>query len=225
MMQSTNWLLGAALTLVATAVWLAIPGGTQVDPPASWQPASASASSGSPQAAADIDDAADQQFPVHVRQPEGPPTVELAAVDPLGRTGRVACVTCHDSREPNLANRQASQLDEFHQGLQVQHGQLACYACHQPQDASSLRAADGTSIAYQDVLKLCSQCHAQQADAFAHGAHGGMRGYWDRSRGIQYRNNCIDCHDPHAPKYPKMIVGFKPRDRFLTGEAAHDQHE
>jgi hypothetical protein len=35
------------------------------------------------------------------------------------------------------------------------------------------------------------------------------------------KNNCIDCHDPHAPAYPKMIVGFKPKDRF---NEPHDEH-
>ncbi|QDV42070.1 Doubled CXXCH motif [Stieleria neptunia] len=162
---------------------------------------------------------------VVVRQPEGPPLIELAETDPQGRTGKVACSTCHSVRKPNLANRTSASLDEFHQGLTFNHGTLACYACHNPDQSDALRLADGSLVEYRDVMTLCSQCHAAQATAFRHGAHGGMNGHWDLSRGPQTKNNCIDCHDPHEPSYPKMIVGFKPRDRFLKDETTHDDHE
>ncbi len=163
--------------------------------------------------------------PIIVRKPAGPPMVELAGLDPHGRSTQVACSTCHSVRPPNFENQTSTTLDEFHQGLQVNHGKLACYACHNPANADTLRLADGSAVEYRDVMTLCSQCHAAQATSFAHGAHGGMNGYWDLSRGPQTKNNCVDCHDPHAPSYPKMIVGFKPRDRFLEGEASHDDHK
>jgi predicted CXXCH cytochrome family protein len=41
-----------------------------------------------------------------------------------------------------------------------------------------------------------------------------MNGHWDLTRGPQFKNNCVDCHDPHAPSFPKMIVGFNTKDRF-----------
>lgn len=162
-------------------------------------------------------------FLVTIRRPAGPPRIDLVGTDPQGRTGSVACTTCHSVRQPNLQNVSAATLDEFHQGMAFNHGKITCYACHNPDDADSLRLADGSPVAYQDVMALCSQCHGPQATAFAHGAHGGMNGFWDLSRGPQTKNNCIDCHDPHAPSYPKMVVGFKPRDRF-NEPATHD-HE
>lgn len=164
-------------------------------------------------------------FGVTIRKPDGPPRVELAGQDPLGRSGSVACSTCHSVRPPNFANTTAATLNEFHQGLQFQHGNLTCYACHNPDDADSLRLADQTSVAYSDVMTLCSQCHGLQATAMAHGAHGGMNGFWDLSRGPQTKNNCIDCHDPHQPSFPKMIVGFKPRDRFLEPQETAASHD
>ena len=163
--------------------------------------------------------------PIIIRRPEGPPLVELTGVDPQGRSGKVACSTCHSVRKPDLTNRSTATLNEFHQGLQVNHGKLACYACHNPDQSDALRLADGSLVEYRDVMTLCSQCHSAQATSFAHGAHGGMNGHWDLSRGSQTKNNCIDCHDPHAPSYPKMVVGFKPRDRFLEKEVSHDAHE
>jgi hypothetical protein len=153
-------------------------------------------------------------YPVIIRKPSGPPRVQLAGADPLGRSAIVACSTCHAGRKPNLKNVSASTLDEFHQGMTFHHGNIACYACHNPEDADSLRLADGTRIEYETVMTLCSQCHGPQATAMEHGAHGGMNGHWDLTRGPQIKNNCIDCHDPHQPNYPKMVVGFKPKDRF-----------
>ncbi len=173
------------------------------------------------------------KFPVVVRKPAGPPRIELIGTDPQGRTGSVACSTCHSVRKPNRDNKTATTLDEFHQGMTFNHGTIACYSCHNPDDSDALRLADGTSVSYENVMTLCSQCHSSQADSFAHGAHGGMNGHWDLSRGPQAKNNCIDCHDPHSPNYPKMIVGFKPKDRFNEpsdhdhkheGAASHDDH-
>jgi hypothetical protein len=164
---------------------------------------------------------ATKQHPVIIRKPNGPPRIELAGTDPQGRTGSVACSTCHAVREPNIQNISAGTLDEFHQGMTFNHGTIACYACHNPNDSDALRLADGSKVAYENVMTLCSQCHSKQAESFAHGAHGGMNGHWDLTRGPQMKNNCIDCHDPHAPAYPKMIVGFKPKDRF---NEPHDEH-
>lgn len=172
-------------------------------------------------------------YPVIVRQPAAPPRIELAGQDPQGRVGSVACSTCHTVRPDNLENKTSATLDEFHQGMTFSHGTIACYACHNPQESDSLRLADGSSLPFTNVLTLCSQCHSKQAESFAHGAHGGMNGHWDLSRGPQTKNNCVDCHDPHQPKYPKMIVGFKPKDRFneppkteqqQAGTADHDKH-
>lgn len=161
---------------------------------------------------------------IEVRKPTGSPQVALSEKDPHGNTAKVACSTCHALRSPDYENRFDDSLDTFHQGLTVNHGKLACYSCHNPRDAETLRLADDTTLAYRDVIQLCSQCHAAQANSFAHGAHGGMNGFWDLSRGRQFKNNCIDCHHPHHPKFPKMIVDFKPIDRFLHEEAAHGEH-
>lgn len=159
-------------------------------------------------------DEASKLFPVLVRKPDGPPRIELAGVDPQGRSGSVACSTCHAVRPANLENVSANTLDEFHQGMTFNHGKIACYACHNPDGTDTLRLADGRPVDYTNVMTLCAQCHGPQMTAFKHGAHGGMNGHWDLTRGPQMKNNCIDCHDPHEPSYPKMVVDFKPKDRF-----------
>lgn len=161
------------------------------------------------------------RFPVHIRRPDGPPRIELTEPDPQGRTGSIACSTCHSVREPNFQTKLPADLDQFHQGMPFNHGQLTCYACHHPNDADSLRLADSQPVSYPDVMVLCAQCHGVQMRDYEHGAHGGMTGYWDLTRGPRTRNNCIDCHDPHVPAFPKMQPVFKPQDRFLE-PSAHD---
>lgn len=160
-----------------------------------------------------------KRYAVTIRQPDGPPRIELEQTDPLGRQGSVACSTCHSALPPNRNVRSGQDLDTFHQGMKFEHGNLTCYACHDPGGADMLRLADGSSVEYRDVMTLCSQCHGPQATAFAHGAHGGMNGFWDLSRGPQQRNNCVDCHAPHTPSFPKMLPTFKPKDRFLSAES------
>jgi formate-dependent nitrite reductase cytochrome c552 subunit len=118
----------------------------------------------------------------------------------------------------NLTNRTPGDFKEFHQAVtsQFAHGKISCLSCHDPNDYDRLRLADGQAVPYTEVMTLCGQCHGPQTRDYAHGAHGGMNGYWDLSRGPRTRNNCVDCHDPHAPQFPDMQPTFKPRDRFLS---------
>lgn len=162
------------------------------------------------------------RFPVEIRRPAGPPVIELTEPDPLGRMGRVACTTCHSVRPPNMSNQRPSDLDEFHTGMPFEHGRLVCYSCHNPGNADTLRLADGRAVEYRQVMTLCGQCHGPQFRDYRRYSHGGVNGYWDLTRGGRVRANCIDCHDPHVPRFPKMIPTFKPKDRFLV--TTHDDH-
>jgi len=159
--------------------------------------------------------------PVHINMPDGPPALATDQRDMHGNAVTINCSTCHSIKQPNFDNRATADLDEFHQGLTVNHGSLTCLSCHNPDDYDTLRLADGSSLPYRQVMTLCGQCHGPQLRDYNHGVHGGMTGYWDRSKGPRYRNNCIDCHDPHAPAFPKMMPTFKPIDRFLKPTEVH----
>ena len=141
--------------------------------------------------------------PVHIRTPKGPPAVDSGLRDQAGKAITVSCQHCHATRPPNRESRATVDLDQFHQGLRLNHGRLACVACHNPSDGyASLHLADGKTVDFADVMTLCAQCHGPQYRDYQHGSHGGMNGHWDLSRGPRQRNNCIDCHDPHAPQFP-----------------------
>ena len=154
-------------------------------------------------------------FAVSIRKPSGPPRIATGVHDLHGNAVTVACSQCHTVRQPNHQNKAAGDLDEFHGGMAFSHGTVSCLSCHNDQDYDSLKLADGTRIEFSDVMTLCAQCHGPQMTAYQHGAHGGMTGYWDLSRGPQVKNNCVDCHAPHTPQFPRMQPTFKPRDRFL----------
>ena len=128
----------------------------------------------------------------------------------------VGCASCHSLREGEPLPESVDELEEFHGGLTFRHGELSCASCHNPNDVITLRLADGRILETTEVVSLCSQCHGTQARDYRKGAHGGMAGYWDLSRGPRKRKICSDCHDPHAPSYVGGLPVSGPRDRFQT---------
>ena len=164
------------------------------------------------------------KFPVTIRKPEPPAGVATGLVDHHGNAVLLECRSCHDIRKPDLKLAASAQLNEFHQGLVFDHGQLACASCHNAGDGyTTLHLADGSAVEYADTMTLCAQCHGPQFRDYQHGSHGGMTGYWDLSRGPRTRNHCIDCHDPHSPQFPVVLPARGPNDRFLpvNGDTDH----
>jgi hypothetical protein len=219
------WILGGLLLILAVRI-RGGSGGAQADGGILVAQTGVISTSGSDNRAGRrvVADEPRDRFPVTIRRPSGTPLIELKQPDPLGRVGRVTCSTCHSIRAPILQKRSPADLTQFHQAMPLEHGELACYACHNPENSDTLRLADGSVVEYADVMNLCAQCHGFKAQDYARGLHGGMTGFWDLSRGGRVRNNCIDCHDPHVPQYPKMQPTFKPRDRFLAPPAHGDRH-
>ncbi len=147
--------------------------------------------------------------------------------DGAGRPLRVACVTCHAVRDAGGGGHfpeRAADLREFHVGLVVDHGKLACTSCHVDRvgGAPKLHLSDGTELATSEAMRLCGQCHGSKLTQYERGAHGGMTGHWDLSRGGRTRNHCVDCHDPHVPPFQPSRPVLPPRDRGLTPHPAGD---
>jgi hypothetical protein len=180
-------------------------------------PASASAGQPGPKAGALPTPAkpAAVRFPVVLHLPAGLGTLDSGLRNITGEPIGIKCSTCHTLHAEPPFIQKASDLKRFHKDLKFTHGELACGACHDREDRDKLRMADDRRIPMQDVMVLCSQCHGPQARDWRHGAHGGMSGYWDLTRGGRVRNTCVDCHDPHQPKYPTFAPVHPPKDRFL----------
>ncbi|MDQ8202411.1 hypothetical protein [Pelagicoccus sp. SDUM812003] len=158
------------------------------------------------------------QHPVEILGAPRTPTV-LADLDQSGKPVEIACSTCHSTREPELFQQSASGLDEFHQGLQKQHGELSCLSCHNADNYDELRLADGRSVPFENAMQLCAQCHGPQYRDYKNGSHGGMNGYWDLSRGPRTRNACTVCHDAHSPAYPQLMPVFPPLDLIKKAQS------
>lgn len=187
----------AVVTLASSAAWVAACGR---DEPLTFAPAPSASASG----------------PVVIHDPPKLTSIETGKLDSHGRELRVACTTCHGVRDAGAPfPEQAADLREFHNGLVVDHGALGCQSCHVAFGGGEprLRLADGTTVATRDAMSLCAQCHGKKHSDYKRGVHGGMSGYWDLSRGPRLRNHCVDCHDPHVPKYQPSRPVLPPRDR------------
>lgn len=205
---------GATLGVVATALaigvvagigFLARPSAQEDDgAPSSWRP----------------DDGA--PHPVTIVVDPAEPRVFTGTFDATGEPITVRCGTCHATKPKNAGSRSAADLDVFHQGLEYRHGDLSCLACHDGSDYDRLKSASGEPIAFADRQVLCAQCHGPTARDYEHGAHGGMVGHFDLTRGPRTRLGCTQCHDPHSPAYPPMSRTFYSIDRFAEDD--HDRH-
>lgn len=163
------------------------------------------------------------QHPVVIRRPAGPPLVATARTNFQGQPVFASCSSCHTTTKPNLDTRRTEDLDQFHQGLNYNHGNLTCLSCHNSTDYDSLRLADTRSVEFADSMTLCSQCHGPQRRDYDMGLHGGMNGHWDLTRGGRTRNTCINCHDPHAPAFPLVMPVLPPRDRVSVPKSSHPE--
>jgi formate-dependent nitrite reductase cytochrome c552 subunit len=159
-------------------------------------------------------------FPINIRTVSGAPQVQSGLTNFHGQNVSVACSTCHSTTTPNRQLRSSAELDQFHQGLTFNHGTLNCLSCHNESNYDTLRLADGSDIEFQNVMQLCAQCHGPQARDYRNGSHGGMNGFWDLTKGPRTRNNCVNCHNPHAPQYPVVMPVFQP----VPPKAATDKH-
>ena len=142
------------------------------------------------------------------------PRLDTGLKDAAGHPITAACSTCHSTTTPNTARTSAQDLVQAHRGLQYQHGNLTCLSCHNVLNYDTLHLADGRPVAFPDVMTLCGQCHGTAMRDYNRGSHGGMTGHWDLTKGGRVRNNCVNCHDPHSPKFPLVQPVLPPRDRI-----------
>jgi hypothetical protein len=127
-----------------------------------------------------------------------------------GMAARAPCGTCHGFVAPKDKYVAANKLEDFHKGVEILHGGQSCRTCHSVPGFEAFNLAGGESVSHEEVMRLCGQCHAQRLVEYERGAHGGMTGYWDLSRGPRSRNHCLDCHNPHAPAVPPMVPAPAP---------------
>jgi len=118
------------------------------------------------------------------------------------------CTRCHD--KPDDSNPTSRNLVAMHQDIKLAHGSREqwCYDCHNPTDRDKLRLAGGRLVSFETSYELCGQCHGEKLRDWRRGIHGRRIGCWNGAR--QYLL-CVNCHNPHAPKFRPMHPRPRPK--------------
>ena len=156
-------------------------------------------------------------LPAVVRSLAQQPTVGLASDTHLDKTPPRAtkgldlvkagwtynCMECH-KLFPARWHYDDRPFNE-HKDINLQHGENRfCLNCHHPVNRNSFVDYDGAEIAQADVVKLCAKCHGTIYRDWQAGVHGRENGFWKTDLGDKTKLLCIQCHDPHDPKFKDM---------------------
>lgn len=234
-----RWLVIAALVLIAVGVGAGSHLGRSS---AAEEPRAAAAPATKPPAQTPAEaDAALEALMKARRGPAGATTPDRQTAAPKfvatprkDNIGKFPCTKCHDN---SFVDRRVRTLVEEHKDLAFDHGggRFWCYdACHSGRDIDALVSLRGRRVDYDDVYKVCGQCHAQREKDWRFGGHGKRAGAWNVQREIpptasellvtdreqigtwgeaRVRLNCTACHDPHSPSIKPFTAGPVPGTR------------
>ena len=118
------------------------------------------------------------------------------------------CYGCHEKgRAPVLRfdEHQNLIIPREHADIVMGHGEHGrnnnCFNCHNENNLELLQTRDGRALRFQDSPQLCGSCHGPTYEDWEAGAHGRISGFWNRQLGPITRQQCVNCHDPHAPAF------------------------
>lgn len=143
--------------------------------------------------------------------------------DPIITVGGAAenCNACHQVFESDPAT---TATTDYHTDIQLSHGMNnRCANCHDTSDHERLVLRDASTVAFVQSPQLCAQCHGTTFRDWERGTHGKTLGSWDPASENQRRLSCIECHDPHAPRYEPVEPLPGPRT-LRMGDQQHHPH-
>jgi hypothetical protein len=119
------------------------------------------------------------------------------------------CYACHDKAKPTAIKYDENHkivMPKEHEDITMHHGRHErnnnCYNCHNEANLELLQPRDGRELKFAESTQLCGSCHGPTLRDWEAGAHGRLNGYWKTELGERTRKDCVNCHDPHAPKFP-----------------------
>ncbi len=93
-----------------------------------------------------------------------------------------------------------------HRDMVFNHGlNLRCFNCHNCANLETYVDHDGSAIPGDQPVLLCRKCHGITYHDWEAGTHGRINGAWDARRGTQLKLTCNQCHNPHAPHFPRLV--------------------
>lgn len=112
------------------------------------------------------------------------------------------CNECHRSLPTPYA---AGGLWNSHTDIHMAHGiNHRCLNCHHTTNREVFADDDGKEIPWNHPELVCAKCHGPVFRDWQHGAHGRTNGFWDADRGESRRLTCVQCHNPHSPRFPTL---------------------
>ena len=131
------------------------------------------------------------------------------------------CSECHQDFEslPTANNPQGAHASIM---ARFDHGRnLYCMNCHHQTNRNVYVDHIGAEIPGDQSGRLCSKCHGPMYRDWEEGIHGRQNGHWDATFGPRTKLQCIQCHDPHLPKFPQMTPDPPPvSSRFVGNKGA-----
>lgn len=106
------------------------------------------------------------------------------------------CTSCHLGRKVVMADKRIAHAHEDIQPVHPAQTGAVCSTCHAADNVELLPLKEGGRATLDQSYRLCAQCHFQQVQAWAGGAHGKRLDGWEGRRVVM---GCGDCHDPHKP--------------------------
>lgn len=121
------------------------------------------------------------------------------------------CYTCHEKGRAPILRFDTNQnliVPKEHSNIVMHHGSHErnnnCFNCHNELNLELLQTRDKRELRLSDSTPLCGSCHGPTYRDWEAGVHGRTSGNWDRSQkeAVIDRKNCVNCHNPHSPKFP-----------------------
>lgn len=139
----------------------------------------------------------------------GPCLAEASSLPVRPRTAVIRsfpCLKCHIPGERTVLRKEGVPA---HPAIRLEHAPelKTCGDCHDPGKWNGLSLLTGGQVAFDQAPLVCGQCHGLVKRDWDVGLHGKTSGGWD---GRGQRLSCVECHDPHRPKFPEMKAKSKP---------------
>jgi hypothetical protein len=135
------------------------------------------------------------------------------------------CYACHEKGVPPPIRYDTNHniiIPKEHSNIVMGHGRHDrnnnCFNCHNENNLEHFQTRDGRELTFAESTPLCGSCHGPTYRDWEAGAHGRSNGEWSRAEGRFERQDCVACHDPHAPKFPGRKP-LPPPHPLRTGDA------
>ncbi len=119
------------------------------------------------------------------------------------------CYTCHErNKTPQLRfdDKHNLLIPKEHSNIVMGHGSHnrnnLCFNCHDENNLELFQTRDGRQLKLSESTPLCGSCHGPTYRDWEAGAHGRTSGFWSHDLGSPTRQDCVSCHNPHAPRFP-----------------------